>query len=232
MINIRTAILHNGVDASVNYANQLATQITDECNVVNAYTNAPLRHVLPLRAIPNVMVCLFCDGLEEYQEVAAIINQLNQIKSSDFTATTFVEQTELGNIDENTAAQHADLFNEWDGNGIAVYDGTDGEHLQTWVRGKTSGLLYKCCMSHTTQNDWPPEETPTMWVVVNVSNTGTINDPIPAETGMEYEYGKYYLDPEDGNIYLCEREGESEGNTVVLHFLPHDLIGAYFTLAE
>lgn len=83
MINIRTAVLHNGVDASAEYAKQVAAQITDECAVVDAYTNAPLRHVLPLRAVPNVMVCLFCDGLEEYQEVTEIINRLNEIKEAD-----------------------------------------------------------------------------------------------------------------------------------------------------
>lgn len=94
MINIRTAVLHNGVDASVDYANQLATQITDECNVVNAYTNAPLRHVLPLRAIPNVMVCLFCDGLEEYQEVAEIINRLDEIKEADDNAAAAIDLAE------------------------------------------------------------------------------------------------------------------------------------------
>lgn len=234
MSNIRTAVLHNGVDASAEYARKVAEQITDECAVVDAYTNAPLRHVLPVRAVPNVMVCLFCDGLEEYQEVAAIINQLNQIKSADFTTATFVEQTEKGNIDESTAAQHPELFTEWDGNSVSVYDGTDGEHPQTWVRGKESGLLYKCRMSHTTQEDWPPERTPNMWAVVDVTHAGTIDDPIPAERGMEYEYGKYYLDPDPkhGGVYLCEREGEAAGGTVVLHFLPHELTGNYFTLVE
>lgn len=94
MINIRTAVIHNGVDGSVQYANQLAQQITDECAVVDAYTNAPLRHVLPLRAVPNVMVCLFCDGLEEYQEVAEIVNRLNQIKEADDNASAAVSLAE------------------------------------------------------------------------------------------------------------------------------------------
>lgn len=94
MINIRTAILHNGLDASVQYANDMANQITDECAVVDIYTNAPLRHVLPLRAVPNVMVCLFCDGLEEYQEVADIVNRLNEIKEADDNAAAAVSLAE------------------------------------------------------------------------------------------------------------------------------------------
>ena len=63
-------------------------------------------------------------------------------------------------------------------------------------------------------------------VVINTSSPGTIDDPIPAARGMEYEYGKYYLDPEDGKTYLCKR-GEETGS-IVLYYLPHELIGQYF----
>lgn len=45
---------------------------------------------------------------------------------------------------------------------------------------------------------------------------------------MEYEYGIYYKDPEDGKTYLCTRTGEAAGGTVVLQYLPHELIGQYF----
>ena len=63
-------------------------------------------------------------------------------------------------------------------------------------------------------------------VVINTSSPGTIDDPIPAARGMEYEYGKYYLDPEDEKTYLCKR-GEETGS-IVLYYLPHELIGQYF----
>lgn len=58
---------------------------------------------------------------------------------------------------------------------------------------------------------------------------GTIDDPIPAARGMEYEYGKYYLDHEDGKTYLCKRLDET--GTIVLQYLPHELIGNYFEVA-
>ena len=48
----------------------------------------------------------------------------------------------------------------------------------------------------------------------------------PSSSGMEYDYGKYYLDPEDGKTYLCKR-GEETGS-IVLYYLPHELIGQYF----
>ena len=54
-------------------------------------------------------------------------------------------------------------------------------------------------------------------------------DPIPAAKGMEYTYGLYYTDPEDGKLYRCERTGEQPGGKVTLQFLPHELVGLYFT---
>lgn len=163
-------------------------------------------------------------------DVVTVAEESDVTLSGDHLAAAqvFVEQAEAGNIDENTALQHKGLFGEWKGNSVSVYDGTDGEHRQTWVRGKTSGLLYKCILSHTTQEDWPPELTPAMWVVVAEGHAGTLDDPIPAERGMEYEYGKYYYDSEDGNVYLCQR-GDEMGS-IVLHYLPHELTSNYFAL--
>ena len=56
----------------------------------------------------------------------------------------------------------------------------------------------------------------------------TQDNPIPAERGMEYVYGLYYSDSEDGKLYLCQRTGESAGGTVVLQYMPHELVGQYF----
>lgn len=82
---------------------------------------------------------------------------------------------------------------------------------------------------HTTQENWPPHSTPAMWTIINVDHAGTQDDPIPAARGMEYEYGLYYKDPEDTKLYLCERMGEAAGGKIVLQYLPHELVGQYFT---
>ena len=84
---------------------------------------------------------------------------------------------------------------------------------------------------HTTQADWPPHLTPALWVVIDITHAGTQDDPIPAARGMEYTYGLYYLDSEDGKTYKCERIGEAAGGKIVLQYLPHELVGQYFTEA-
>lgn len=91
--------------------------------------------------------------------------------------------------------------------------------------------LYRCQSPHTSQTGWEPPKVPALWVAINDSEAGTVDDPIPAVRGMEYEYGKYYRDPEDGKTYLCKRIGEEQGGTIVLQYLPHELVGQYFELS-
>ena len=122
-------------------------------------------------------------------------------------------------LDDNDAANAVALFPAWS-SGIAV---SVGERYQY------ADKLYKVVQAHTTQTDWTPDATPAMWVVVDVAHAGTLDDPIPAARGMEYEYGKYYLDSEDSNTYICQRTGEAAGGTIVLQYMPHELIGNYFT---
>lgn len=95
-------------------------------------------------------------------------------------------------------------------------------------RVSDGGKLYKCRQAHTSQEGWKPSTTPALWVVIDVAHAGTQDDPIPASRGMEYEYGKYYLDSEDGKTYKCERMGEAAGGKIVLQYLPHELVGNYF----
>jgi hypothetical protein len=89
--------------------------------------------------------------------------------------------------------------------------------------------LYRVTQAHTTQTGWEPDKVPALFTVIDETHAGTQDDPIPAAKGMEYIYGLYYTDPEDGKLYLCERTGEQAGGKVTLQFLPHELVGLYFT---
>lgn len=96
-------------------------------------------------------------------------------------------------------------------------------------RRSYGGKVHKCRQAHTSQADWTPDKTPALWAVIDAEHAGTQADPILASRGMEYEYGKYYLDGEDGKVYKCERIGEAAGGKIVLQYLPHELVGQYFT---
>ena len=91
--------------------------------------------------------------------------------------------------DEN-AVKVIDLYPEW-AVGIAVAKDS---------RYQYNGKLYKVVQAHTTQADWTPDITPALWTVIDVARAGTIDDPIPAVAGMEYVYGKYYIEGE--TVYI------------------------------
>ena len=131
-------------------------------------------------------------------------------------------------LSDGEAAKSPELFPRWaDHIGETVKPGDRRSDMDE------SGVLHVYRVNkgqgHTTQENWAPHSTPAVWTIINVDHAGTQDDPIPAARGMEYEYGLYYKDPEDTKLYLCERTGEAAGGKIVLQYLPHELVGQYFT---
>ena len=95
---------------------------------------------------------------------------------------------------------------------------------------KWNDVVYKLLQPHdaTGNPGWTPDTVPALWAAVSVGAAGTLEDPITAVRGMEYTYGLYYLDGEDGKTYVCVRSGEEIGGKVILQYLPHELVGQYF----
>lgn len=59
--------------------------------------------------------------------------------------------------------------------------------------------------------------------------TGAEDDPIDAVRGMTYYKDNYYRDPDDGQVYQCYRDSDTEpGSGVALAYLPHELVNIYF----
>lgn len=118
--------------------------------------------------------------------------------------------------DDKTALTGRELYPTW----------VDGISVEVGDRYQYKDKLYKVIQAHTTQADWTPDTTPALWTVIDVEHAGTLEDPIPASSGMEYTKGLYYI--EDGVIYLMNRQGMNDGETIVLHYLPSQLVGQYF----
>lgn len=71
----------------------------------------------------------------------------------------------------------------------------------------------------------PGEGTESLYAVINETNAGTQEDPIPYEGNMALENGKYYV--QDGVIYLCNRDTE-----IPVYQDLKDLVNIYVTVAE
>lgn len=130
------------------------------------------------------------------------------------------------NLSDQLALKYSIMYPMWDVSITITQEMINNGQNRYQYEGK----LYKCVQAHTTQADWTPDITPDLWTVIDVTHAGTIDDPIPAVAGMEYVYGKYYI--EGKTIYICKRIGEAEGGTIVLQFLPSQLVGHYFELVK
>lgn len=98
-------------------------------------------------------------------------------------------------LDDTQAETVTELFPKWQ---IGVLYKTIGTRLQY------NGKLYKVKQAHTSQADWTPDITPALYEVIDATHSGTIDDPIPFETGMAIEKDKYYTQYEVE--YLCIRD--------------------------
>lgn len=165
------------------------------------------------------------DAQQEAAEAKATITAIAGAPVTDVAMVRSVVEAGAATLSDGEAAKMPSLSKMW----------VVGEQVEPGDRRyyEPTGLLYKVRegQGHTTQADWPPDQTPALWAVVDVDHAGTLDDPIPAARGMDYIYGKYYSDPEDGNIYLCKRTGEPDGGVINLQYLPHELIGQYFEAA-
>lgn len=98
-----------------------------------------------------------------------------------------------------------------------------GESVEVGRKFLYGDKLYKVRQAHTTQADWAPDKTDSLYTVIDEVHAGTKDDPIPAETNMQYYKDKYYI--EGGKLYLCTRDTEQP-----VAYLPSELVGQYFTL--
>lgn len=65
--------------------------------------------------------------------------------------------------------------------------------------------LWRVRQPHTAQADWMPSlESASLWEVIEVEHSGTLDDAIPYTPPMEIFNGKYYT--EDNLTYLCTRD--------------------------
>ena len=149
-----------------------------------------------------------------------VYNKINEFEEILRTLIGSNSEKIVSTFDDENAVKVIDLYPVWK-ESIAV---AVGERYQY------EGRLYKVVQAHTTQADWTPDITPSLWSVIDVEHAGTLEDPIPAVASMEYIKGKYYI--ENGTIYLMNRQGMAEGESIVLHYTPSQLVGQYFEVVQ
>ena len=68
-------------------------------------------------------------------------------------------------LDDEVAAENAELFPKWSGNGVNYITGD---------RIRYEGILYKVLMNHTSQEGWTPESAPSLYAKVLIPDPDVI----------------------------------------------------------
>lgn len=97
-------------------------------------------------------------GRDDLEGVETVILQKTDAgteikKASDTGGIMFVTMAESGSIDEVTAAEHTELFASWN---FPI-------NYQKKQLRQYNGTLYRCVQDHTSQADWTPDVTPSLW---------------------------------------------------------------------
>ena len=119
-------------------------------------------------------------------------------KATETGGIMFVTMAEAGNIDDVTAAEHADLFSPW------AYP---VNYIKDQIR-RHNGALYRCLSDHTSQADWTPDTAPSLWVGISdpAEEWPTWGQPVGAHdsynTGDKVSHdGKHWISNTDGNVW-------------------------------
>ena len=94
-------------------------------------------------------------GIDELEEVQLIEKDTGTVlqSSSEAVSIAFVTLAEAGNIDTVTAEEHMELFAPW------AYP---ADYKIGNLR-RYNGRLYKCIGDHTSQADWTPDVSVSLW---------------------------------------------------------------------
>lgn len=101
-----------------------------------------------------------------------------------------------------------------------------GQEANIGFRFQYGELLYEVIKPHTFSEEWKPDSgTESLYKVVQIEASGSIDDPIEWKKNMELFEGKYYI--EDGILYLCTRD-----SGIALSYTLADLVDQYVVVVQ
>ena len=144
---------------------------------------------------------------------------LPEAQSQMVQAAVLVAQMQAQELDDAQALTVKAIYPQW--------QEIIGQTVKLGYKFLHNDVLYKTIQDNLLiQDQWiPGEGTESLYAVINETNAGTQEDPIPYAGNMALENGKYYS--QDGVIYLCNRDTE-----IPVYQALKELVGLYVTVVE
>ena len=140
---------------------------------------------------------------------------LPEVQSEIQQAAVLVARMQAQSLDDTQALTVKAIYPQW--------SEVIGQTVKQGFKFLYNDILYKVIQPDglTIQEQYiPGEGTESLYAVINETNAGTQEDPIPYAGNMALENGKYYS--QDGVIYLCNRDTE-----IPVYQDLKDLVGIY-----
>lgn len=140
---------------------------------------------------------------------------LPEVQSEIQQAAVLVARMQAQSLDDAQALTVKAIYPQW--------SEVIGQTVKQGFKFLYSDVLYKVIQPDglSIQEQYiPGEGTESLYAVINETNAGTQEDPIPYAGNMALENGKYYS--QDGVIYLCNRDTE-----IPVYQDLKDLVGIY-----
>lgn len=147
-------------------------------------------------------------------------NKTPEVQSSMVQAAILVAQMQAQSLDDAQALTVKAIYPQW----AEVI----GQTVKQGFKFLHNAILFKVIQPDglTIQEQYiPGEGTESLYAVINETNAGTQEDPVPYDGNMALENGKYYS--QDGVIYLCNRDTE-----IPVYQALKDLVNIYVTTVE
>lgn len=145
---------------------------------------------------------------------------LPEAQSQMVQAAVLVAQMQAQSLDDAQALTVKAIYPQW--------SEVIGQTVKQGFKFLYRDVLYKVTQPDglSIQEQYiPGVGTESLYAVINETNAGTQEDPIPYAGNMALENGKYYS--QDGVIYLCNRDTE-----IPVYQDLKDLVGLYVTAVE
>ena len=116
------------------------------------------------------------------------------LTESEALSMLLKQQVNTLEVDDETAYRMREFYPEW----------KSGMTLTVGYKLQYGGKLYRVIQAHTSQDDWTPDASASLFERIDETHDGSLYDPIPYEGNMALVSGKYYS--QDGVTYLCNRD--------------------------